>query len=38
LTAIARRDGDQEWRREWKVNLIEQINAEWIDLYQSPVR
>jgi putative endonuclease len=23
----------KEWRRDWKIALIEQSNPEWIDLY-----
>jgi putative endonuclease len=34
-SAIAREKEIKKWRREWKVNLIEQSNPEWIDLYES---
>jgi putative endonuclease len=33
LTAIAREKEIKKWRREWKVNLIESTNPEWLDLY-----
>jgi putative endonuclease len=35
INAIAREKEIKRWRREWKVNLIEQSNPEWIDLYES---
>jgi len=35
INAIAREKEIKKWRREWKVNLIEQSNPEWIDLYES---
>jgi putative endonuclease len=35
LTAIAREKEIKKWRREWKVNLIERSNPEWLDLYES---
>jgi putative endonuclease len=35
LTAIAREKELKKWRREWKVNLIEGSNPEWVDLYES---
>jgi putative endonuclease len=38
LTAIAREKEIKKWRREWKINLIEQINPEWIDLYETLAR
>ena len=25
----------KEWKRDWKINLIERDNPRWIDLYQS---
>jgi putative endonuclease len=31
-TAIAREKQLKRWRREWKLNLIEQNNPDWIDL------
>ena len=38
LTAITREKEIKKWRRDWKVNLIEQTNPEWADLYESIVR
>jgi putative endonuclease len=35
LTAIAREKTNKKWRREWKINLIEQTNPEWVDLYET---
>lgn len=31
--AIRREKQIKEWRRDWKVNLIERENLHWIDLY-----
>jgi predicted GIY-YIG superfamily endonuclease len=25
----------KKWRRDWKINLIERSNPEWVDLYPS---
>ena len=33
LNAITREKELKKWRREWKVNLIERSNPEWVDLY-----
>ena len=33
LNAIAREKDLKKWRREWKINLIESSNPEWVDLY-----
>ncbi len=33
--AIAREKQLKKWRREWKINLIEKSNPEWVDLYSS---
>jgi putative endonuclease len=33
LEAIRREKQIKKWRRAWKVRLIEQINPEWIDLW-----
>ena len=33
LNAIAREKELKKWRREWKINLIESSNPEWVDLY-----
>ena len=35
INAIAREKEIKKWRREWKVNLIEQSNPGWVDLYES---
>jgi putative endonuclease len=32
-SAIAREHQIKEWRRAWKIGLIEQSNPEWCDLY-----
>ena len=34
-SAITREKELKKWRREWKVNLIEQDNPNWDDLYES---
>jgi putative endonuclease len=31
--AIAREKAIKKWRREWKIELIEQANPEWNDLF-----
>ena len=33
LNAITREKELKKWRREWKTNLIERSNPEWVDLY-----
>ena len=33
LTAIAREKAIKEWKREWKLQLIEETNPYWRDLY-----
>ncbi len=33
IIAIQREKQLKEWRREWKIDLIEQDNPYWIDLY-----
>ena len=35
LTAISREKELKKWQREWKINLIEQTNPEWVDLYET---
>jgi putative endonuclease len=35
LSAIKREKQLKEWRRSWKLDLIEQDNPEWLDLYES---
>jgi putative endonuclease len=32
-TAIVREKQIKEWKRTWKLNLIEKMNPEWKDLY-----
>jgi putative endonuclease len=32
--AIAREKQMKKWRRQWKINLIEQENPSWDDLYE----
>lgn len=34
-SAIRREKQLKEWRREWKIELIEEGNADWADLYPS---
>jgi putative endonuclease len=31
--AITREKQLKEWRRDWKINLIQQLNPDWRDLY-----
>lgn len=31
--AIAREKAIKEWKRAWKIRLIEQTNPKWLDLY-----
>ena len=33
LSAIAREKAIKEWKRRWKLELIENSNSEWRDLY-----
>ena len=33
-TAIAREKAIKEWKRAWKVELIERENPRWLDLYE----
>jgi putative endonuclease len=33
LNAITREKELKKWRLEWKINLIERSNPEWVDLY-----
>ena len=35
--AIAREKNIKAWKRAWKIELIEQANPEWIDLYNNLV-
>ncbi len=32
-SAVAREKAIKEWRRAWKIELIERTNPKWIDLY-----
>jgi putative endonuclease len=34
-SAINREKNIKEWKREWKLNLIEKENKNWDDLYES---
>jgi hypothetical protein len=34
LPSLAKKE-IKKWRREWKLNLIEQINPEWVDLFET---
>ena len=33
-TAIAREKAIKEWKRAWKIELIQKVNPEWRDLYE----
>jgi predicted GIY-YIG superfamily endonuclease len=33
--AIAREKDIKKWRRAWKIKLIEEMNPEWKDLYET---
>jgi putative endonuclease len=35
LTAIQREKNIKEWPRAWKIRLIQGINPEWLDLYDT---
>ena len=37
LAAIAREKTLKEWKRAWKLELIEKMNPEWKDLYEDLV-
>ncbi|RJF87214.1 GIY-YIG nuclease family protein [Oleomonas cavernae] len=37
-TAIVREKQIKEWRRDWKVRLIEESNPGWLDLYDTICR
>jgi putative endonuclease len=34
-SAIQREKAIKEWKRAWKMNLIEKTNPEWVDLYET---
>jgi putative endonuclease len=38
MNAITREKDVKNWRREWKINLIESENPDWIDLYHDIAR
>jgi putative endonuclease len=38
ITAIAREKELKKWRRAWKLELIEKMNPDWADLYDSICR
>jgi putative endonuclease len=33
ISAISREKAIKEWKRQWKLNLIESVNPGWKDLY-----
>jgi putative endonuclease len=35
--AIAREKAIKKWRRQWKINLIESANPNWLDLFEHTV-
>jgi putative endonuclease len=37
-TAISREKKLKEWRRDWKIRLIEEQNPDWRDLYETIVK
>ena len=37
LAAITREKALKEWKRAWKLELIEKLNPDWKDLYESLV-
>ena len=37
-SAIAREKAIKEWKRAWKLELIEATNPQWLDLYDEIVR
>ena len=34
-SAISREKELKKWHRQWKIDLIEKVNGEWLDLYPS---
>ena len=34
-SAIQREKAIKEWKRAWKLDLIEKANPEWVDLYET---
>jgi putative endonuclease len=37
IPAIKREKSIKKWRRDWKINLVQKVNANWDDLYDSIV-
>ena len=37
-SAIGREKAIKEWKREWKINLIEEGNSMWKDLYNEIIQ
>jgi putative endonuclease len=37
MSAISREKAIKEWKREWKLELIEKTNPDWRDLYEEIV-
>lgn len=35
ISAIAREKAIKEWKRQWKLKLIERLNSDWRDLYSN---
>jgi putative endonuclease len=35
IAAIAREKAIKEWKRAWKIKLIEETNPKWLDLYEA---
>jgi putative endonuclease len=38
VSAIAREKDIKKWRRDWKISLIEEVNPDWLDRYDSITR
>lgn len=38
ITAIAREKQVKKWRRDWKIQLIEETNPDWSDLFDGIAR
>ena len=34
-SAISREKAIKNWKREWKINVIEMMNPQWLDLYSN---
>lgn len=35
ISAITREKQMKKWKRDWKINLIESANPNWVDLYEN---